>query len=269
MIKSWAYFLMGGKTLKELCNMMRRQTSIIQVVKETHVAVTSEPDGQYRYHLTPDEPVFPHKPAQGLYMWMVKNGIDKDVLVLGGDSTNSNSGWDGGAMTWVERMLGRKLYWVIWCLHCNELLLRHVISKLDGKTTSKDGFSGPIGKLIAKVNSMERNYNFKPIPGLEELLDIPQDIVKNMSTDSSIFYQLGLAVRSGKLSKHTGRRWRSQGCGEHWFMLVRVVCQVTAASAAVVGFEARDGYIRAKQAHRVALPKFSTKQDSQPLFNKL
>ena len=111
-----------------------------RVVKETHVAVTSEPDGQYRYHFTPDEPVFPHKPAymeaQGLYMWMVKNGIDKDVLVLGGDSTNSNSGWDGGAMTWVERMLGRKLYWVICCLHCNELLLRHVISKLDGKTSS-------------------------------------------------------------------------------------------------------------------------------------
>ena len=49
----------------------------------------------------------------------------------------------------------------------------------------------------------------------------------------------------------------------------RVVCQVTAAATALVGFEARDGYIRAKQAHRVALPKFSTKQDSQPLFNKL
>ena len=29
-----------------------------RVVKETHVAVTSEPDGQYRYHFTPDEPVF-------------------------------------------------------------------------------------------------------------------------------------------------------------------------------------------------------------------
>ena len=31
-------------------------------------------------------------------MWMVKNGIDKEVLVLGGDSTDSNSGWDGGAL---------------------------------------------------------------------------------------------------------------------------------------------------------------------------
>ena len=191
-----------------------------RLVKETHVAVTSEPDGQYRYHFTPDEPVFQHKPsymeAQGLYMWMVKNGIDNDVLVLGGDSTNYNSGWDGGAMTWVERMLGRNLYWVICCLHCNELLLRHVISKLDGKTTSKDGFSGPIGKLLAKVDSMERNYNFKPIPGLEELLDIPQDIVKNMSTDSSIFYQLGLAVRSEKLYKQLGTKKSGNICHSRW-----------------------------------------------------
>ena len=45
----------------------------------------------------------------------------------------------------------------------------------------------------------------------------------------------------------------------------RVVCQVTAAAGAVVGFDARDGYIRAKQAHRVALPKFSTKQDIQQM----
>ena len=105
---------------------------------------------------------------------------------------------------------------MICCLHCNELLLRHVISKLDGKTTSKDGFSGPIGKLLAKVNSMERNYNFKPIPGLEELLDIPQDSVKKMSTDSSIFYQRGLAVRSGKLCKQLGTKKSGNICHSRW-----------------------------------------------------
>ena len=350
-------------------------------------------------------------------------------------------------MTWVERMLGRKVYWVICCLHCNELLLRHVISKLDGKSTSKDGFKGPIGKLLAKINSMKRNYEFEAIPGLEELLAIPQDVVKNMSTNSSVFYQLGLAVRTGKLSKELGTKKSGNICHSRWlttgeavlFLWVshhglegellerlriiatfvvqvyhhmyyeikvkhgiidgpnhvltqlrqikqqpqvvqdivvpiarkgawfahseailltlvcsssqedrkfaidkilekrgedefgdtgvrprrtptinlqctslmnliswenndlhepvftaslnndeiralvdtpfnapyfplhtqsteRAVCQVTAAAAAVVGFEARDGYIRAKQAHRAALPKFSSKQDIQPLF---
>ena len=132
-----------------------------RIIKVNHIAVTSEPDGQYRYHFTPDEPVYPHKPAymeaQGLYLWMVKNAIDKDILVLGGDSTPSNSGWNGGCMTWLERMLGKRTFWVICCLHTNELLLRHLIEKLDGKTSFKDGFSGPIGKLLSQVNSLERN----------------------------------------------------------------------------------------------------------------
>ena len=63
---------------------------------------------------------------------------------------------------------------------------------------------------------MERNYNFKPIPGLEELMDIPQDIVKNMSTDSSIFYQLGLAVKSGMLSKQLGTKKCGNICHSRW-----------------------------------------------------
>ena len=46
----------------------------------------------------------------------------------------------------------------------------------------------------------------------------------------------------------------------------RVVQHVTEAAAAVVGFEARDGYIRAKQAHRKMLPKFTTKQDILSIF---
>ena len=53
---------------------------------------------------------------------------------------------------------------------------------------------------------MERNYDFPAISGKEELIDIPQDIVKKMSTDSSVFYQLGLAVRTGNLSKELGTK---------------------------------------------------------------
>ena len=56
---------------------------------------------------------------------------------------------------------------------------------------------------------MEINFNFKVIPVLEDLLSIPQDIVKWMSTDSSIFYQLGVAVRTDKLSKELS----SKKCG--------------------------------------------------------
>ena len=67
----------------------------------------------------------------------------------------------------MEKLLNRKVFWVICQLHTNELPLRHLIECLgiddssyialnnifspDGKSTSKDGFSGPIGKLLSKV----------------------------------------------------------------------------------------------------------------------
>ena len=180
---------------------------------ENHVSVTSEPDGNYRYHFTPDEPVGPYKPAYmealGLYNWMVPHKIDKSLLVLGGDSTNSNSGWKGGTLVWVEKLCGEKKFWMICMLHTNELLIKHLITKLDGKSSSKEGWSGPIGKLLPQVNDMERRYTFPPIPGLTDLLHIPSDIVSRMSHDSSLFYQLGVAVRTGVLSRRLG----SMKCG--------------------------------------------------------
>ena len=84
--------------------------------------------------------------AQELHSWMVEYGIDETVLVLGGDSTNEMTGWSGGAIAWLERLLERKCFWVVCNIHTNELPLRHLIIVLDGKTSSKDGFTGPVEK---------------------------------------------------------------------------------------------------------------------------
>ena len=51
-------------------------------------------------------------------------------------------------------------------IHCNELPLRHLIEKIVGKTKGKNKCSGPIGENSYMVDELERNYNFKPIPGL-------------------------------------------------------------------------------------------------------
>ena len=146
----------------------------------------------------------------------MKVGLDKCLEVIGGDSTNSNTGWKGGAMTWLERMLERKCFWVICMIHTNELPLRHLIVSIDGKTSSKDGFTGPIGKLLSQVDDMERNYEFPPIEGLEELIDIPQDIVNSMSTDASICYQLVKAVTSGRLSERLAGMKCGKQCHSRW-----------------------------------------------------
>ena len=74
----------------------------------------------------------PHKPAYmeacAVVDWLAEQGIDPEVL--GGDSTNSNTGWAGGCLCWVERLLKKKVFWVVCTIHCNELSLRHLIVHL-------------------------------------------------------------------------------------------------------------------------------------------
>ena len=66
------------------------------------------------------------------------------------------------------------------------------------------------------VDELERNYNFKPIPGLLPLHPIPSDVVSKMNNDSSLFYQLGMAIREGKLSKELGNRKCGTLVHSHW-----------------------------------------------------
>ena len=88
----------------------------------------------------------------------------------------------------------------------NELPLRHLIESLDGKTTSKDGFSGPIGKMLSRVNTMSQKSSFEAITGTEELIELPEKVVKDMSTDSSLCYQLLVALRTGELRSELATR---------------------------------------------------------------
>ena len=79
-------------------------------------------------HYTPSKG--PNKPAKeaaiGVYNWMIPSGIDQTIIVIGSDSTNSmtGSGNDGGLLTHLEKLIGRKCFWSISMLHTNELPLR-------------------------------------------------------------------------------------------------------------------------------------------------
>ena len=174
-----------------------------RVVKQENISVTGEPDGRYLFHYTPEPPTRTSKPARqaavALHEWMVQYGVDKTVLVIGGDSTNSNTGWKGGMLAHLEKLLGRKCYWVVCVLHTTELPLRHLFIIKDGKTNSKDGWTGPTGKLLMIINTIKRRTTFEPIPGLEPVIEIPQDIVQKMSTDSSVCYKLLGCIRAGTL----------------------------------------------------------------------
>ena len=49
----------------------------------------------------------------------------------------------------------------------------------------------------------------------------------------------------------------------------RAVRQVSEAASSVLGFEARHGFVLARQARRAALPKLGSKQDMLSLFADL
>ncbi|KAG0730113.1 hypothetical protein GWK47_028948 [Chionoecetes opilio] len=94
-------------------------------------------------------------------------------------------------------MLGRKLFWSICVLHTNELPLRHLITSIDGPTSSDTGFTGPVCSLLSSVNEMQYNAEFRGVPGGEDLTEIPEYILVNMSTDQQVSYQLVQAVKRG------------------------------------------------------------------------
>lgn len=177
--------------------------SHIRMIKEEHVSVTEEPSGQYLWHFVPEDAVYPEKPAlkvaQAIYDLLVAHDSTDSLRVLAGDSTNMNTGWKGGTHALVENLVGHKLYWAICMLHTNELVLRHLIVGLDGPTSSGTGFSGPVCKLLSKVNQMEYNPNFHALPGGEDLIKIPDSILSTMSTDQQLSYKLVQAVKSGNL----------------------------------------------------------------------
>ena len=174
-----------------------------RIIKEEHIAVTVEPSGKYLTHFTPPPAVHPEKPAlkeaEALYEVLQSLGATESCQVIGGDSTNSNTGWRNGSLAHLERLLGHKCQWVVCNIHTLELLLRHLIAALDGPTSSKDGYSGNVGKLLSTVEDMQYNKDFQALPGGEDLIVLPEDIVKNMSTDAQLCYRLCKAVKSGIL----------------------------------------------------------------------
>ena len=174
-----------------------------RIIKEEHMSVTWEPYGRYLSHFTPEQAVHPDKPAkkvaEGLYDILVKHNATETCVNLGGDSYNGNTGWKGGTNFHLETMLCHKCNWAVCMCHTNELPFHHLIEKLDGPTNSKDGFTGPIGKLLSKVLDMEINPNFRQLPGGEDFIHLPDNIANGLSTDSRVCYKYCQAIKTGIL----------------------------------------------------------------------
>ena len=140
----------------------------MRIVKEEHVTVNEEPSGKYLHHFVPEEAVPPEKPAQkiaqALRDLLEEHDSLDSLMLLKGDSTNLNTGWRRGVHAHLEKLLGRKLYWGICNIHTNELSLRHLISAVDGSTSSDKGFMGPVCSRLGRVCDMEYDPDFEAMP---------------------------------------------------------------------------------------------------------
>ncbi|KAG0713532.1 hypothetical protein GWK47_016035 [Chionoecetes opilio] len=90
-------------------------------------------------------------------------------------------------------MLGRKLFWSICALHTNELPLRHLITSIDGPISSDTGFTGPVCSLLSSVNEMQVQRRVQRRPSGEDLTEIPEYILVNMSTDQQMAHHSPVA----------------------------------------------------------------------------
>ena len=198
------------------------------VKAEDHYSIT-DADGNYLHHLTKpgkvkadcdsgdeaeedegeqlseEEPALEKKPAEQVARlicdWIHSHSVEKTLTHLGADSTTSNTGWRKGVIAWMEKILGRKFHWLICMLHTNELGLRKLMAELDGPTNSKTGFSGPLGKLLDKVNDMQPNFNFKKIDLGPDVPDLPDEVVKDLSRDQKVLLKRWKAVKTGTLPR--------------------------------------------------------------------
>ena len=189
-------------------------------VKMEHISVTSEPGGEYLFHFVPPEATKHIKAAKQIAIkiveWMEKYGVNETLDSLGGDSTNSNTGWQGGSFTLIEKMLGEKKTWLVCFLHLNELPLRHLLQDLDGKTNSDHTFSGPIGKSLDNAVNLEINPKFSPIQIGPALIELDQSIIDDLSTDQKYGYRMVMAIRAGKVSMDLANMDIGPICHSRW-----------------------------------------------------
>ena len=167
----------------------------IRLEKEEHFSVLRQPGRNFLTHFTPATGGSEDICAELLQI-ITQKSLTGCIKVLACDSTNVNTGHLNGVNVRLERELDHRLLWLVCMLHTNELPLRHLMTALDGPTTGKDSFSGPIGRAAKQANTLDAK-TFQAIPVETDMHQLPEDIVNDLSSDQKFLYQITKAVRSG------------------------------------------------------------------------
>ena len=186
-----------GKKHETLTLVTKGAVKARKLTSEEHYTIILEPNTIYKAYVTPRTGSAKNVTSALLdEMGTLMDGIK----VVGCDGTNVNTGNKGGVITLLEGNAQKPLQWCICLLHMNELPLRHLIKSIDSETTGPKSFTGDLGKLLGKVESMPV-VEFQVIPS-EPLCVTPNDL----STDQCYMYHMYEAICTGRLDASLSNR---------------------------------------------------------------
>lgn len=144
-------FFYDGRKDQTLKIQFGRQKRVV----EEHISMLREPGSIYLSHVTVGD-----GGAESLTDTMKNRLLDKNIdlstiRAIGCDGTNTNVGDKSGVIRRFELSLDRNLQWLVCLLHANELPLRKLLYAVFGKTNDPRNFSGPVGSLLGKCESMD------------------------------------------------------------------------------------------------------------------
>jgi len=210
-VKQLSGLYFDGRKDRTRVQMKNGKKSYLKIISQEHITLVLEPNSQYLGHVTPES-----GSAKNIHTSINKFLLDnetatKDLVAIGCDGTNVNTGVTGGIIRLLEIQLGRPLHWFICMLHANELPLRHLIQRLDGGTQGPTLFSGNIGKALGNCESLPLvHYNaieFENCPDMEGI---------ELSTDQQYLYNICKAVSYGICSPDLAFQKPGPVCHSRW-----------------------------------------------------
>lgn len=185
------------------------------VVSEEHISILSEPGSRYVGHCTPSS-----GSAKSITESILDTVDCTNLVCIGSDSTNVNTGFNNGVIRRMEIELGRPLHWSICLLHLNELPLRHLFISLDGPMSGPHSFNGPIGKSISK-SLQQPLVNFGVIVG--EPISCDKHL---LSSDQLYFFEIVNVVKTGIVPKNFDSRMPGRLNHARWLTLANRVLRL-------------------------------------------
>lgn len=175
-----------------------------------HISLILQPGSEYFGHVTPSSGSA-SSISKCIISYMSEKEVNvSNVIAVGCDGTNVNTGLKGGVIRILEEKLKKPLQWAICLLHFNELPFRHLFEHLDGKTTGPNSFSGPIGKSLSNCVSLQI-ANFQKID-----FDLPIVTAKDLSTDQKYLLDISKAIQEGQCSIELARRYPGTIAHSRW-----------------------------------------------------